>query len=179
MKAAEKIKYGRNATFHTCYRDHRRLFLATSRVCTDWFCWAAQWQRPVSGCDPRKPNCCDDDVLSNEPGQIYYTSVSRKKYVSKQTSKNIYTGFPLSRLQKFPGIFQDFPEPQKYFSGTLSYTSDVYCLNIKINSSYYGVRDRAPASSNFSCIQIKSGANFRKFWHLHLHHCVCLPHHSL
>ena len=32
-------------------------------------------------------------------------------------SNSIYTAFPLSWLKKFPGLFQDFPRPQKNFPG--------------------------------------------------------------
>ena len=53
------------------------------------------------------------------------------------------------------------------------------CLNIKTNSSHYGVPGRAPAASDFFIYTDKIGANFPKIWHLHLHHCVRLPHHSL
>jgi len=42
-----------------------------------------------------------------------------------------------------------------------------------------GVWGTAPAESNFFTYTDKIGANFRKFWHLHLHHCIRLPHHSL
>ena len=49
----------------------------------------------------------------------------------------------------------------------------------KTNSSYYGDWGRAPAANDFFRIYRQIGANFRKFWHLHLHHCVRLPHHSL
>jgi len=56
------------------------------------------------------------------------------------------------------------------------------CLDIKTNSSYYGVwaEPRPPGRQLFfSYIQIKSKPTFHKFWHLHQHHCVRLPHHSL
>jgi len=56
------------------------------------------------------------------------------------------------------------------------------CLNITTNSSYYGVRAEPRLPVIFFHIytdKILANFPFRKFWHLHLHHCVRLPHHSL
>jgi len=73
-------------------------------------------------------------------------------------------------------ISRTFQDPEAFFEDLVVRQR---CLNIKTNSSYYGVRGRAPAASDFFVKIDKIGANFRKFWHLHQHHSVRLPHHSL
>jgi len=45
--------------------------------------------------------------------------------------------------------FQDFPGSQKHFPGPCRTGIRHRCLNMKTNSSYYGIRGRAPAASNF------------------------------
>jgi len=48
------------------------------------------------------------------------------------------------------------------------------CLNIETNSCGLGRRvpGRALATSDFFVYTVKILANFCRFWHLHLHHCV-------
>ena len=98
-------------------------------------------------------------------------------YVSKtkkqRTAHYLQPGFPLSWLQKFPGLSRT---PEAFFQDRVVCQQ---CINIKTNISYYGVQSRAPTDSDFFVHTDKIRANFRKFWHLHMHHCVRLPHHRL